>query len=140
MFDVKVRMIDEVIHIHDDFRKKFVVLTPEEWVRQHFAHYLTGHLGYPKGRLKMEYKIKYNGRTKRPDIGILDRDGAPFIMVECKAPSVPLTEAVLLQVATYFSVEGGHFIAMTNGIQHIVAQVKPSEPKLVYMKELPSYT
>ena len=132
-------MMDEVIHIYDDFRKKFVVLTPEEWVRQHFAHFLTETLGYPKGRLKMEYEINYHGRVKRPDIGVIDRDGRPFLLVECKAPSVSLTEAVLLQVATYFSIEGGHYLAMTNGLNHIFAQVKPSDSKLVYMKELPSF-
>ena len=58
VFDAKVRIINEVIHIHDDFRMKYVVLTPEEWVRQHFAHFLVDHLGYPKGRMQLEYELK----------------------------------------------------------------------------------
>jgi hypothetical protein len=140
VYNAKVRIIDEVIHIHDDFRSKFVVLTPEEWVRQHFAHYLTGVLGYPKGRVMLEYQIDYHGRPKRPDIGIIDQKGALLILVECKAPNVPLNEDVFLQLASYHSVTESRFLVLTNGLHHVVAQVQPSDKKIVYIEALPKHS
>ncbi|NQV52947.1 MAG: type I restriction enzyme HsdR N-terminal domain-containing protein [Flavobacteriales bacterium] len=139
VFDAKVRIINEVIHIHDDFRMKYVVLTPEEWVRQHFAHFLSDHLGYPKGRMQLEYELNYHSRKKRPDIGFIDRDGAPQILVECKAPDIALNEDVFLQIATYYSISGSRFLVLTNGLKHVYAEVQPSEPRIVFISELPLY-
>ncbi|MEQ9186837.1 MAG: type I restriction enzyme HsdR N-terminal domain-containing protein [Cryomorphaceae bacterium] len=139
MFDAKVRIIDEVIHIHDDFRMKYVVLTPEEWVRQHFIHFLVDHLGYPKGRIQIEYALNYHGIQKRPDIGFIDENGKPNILVECKAPDVALNEDVFLQIATYFSISGSRYLVMTNGRKHIYAEVRPKAGSIVYIKALPSF-
>lgn len=139
VLDAKVRMIDEVVHIFDPIRKKYVALTPEEWVRQHFVQFLTQEKGYPSERIRLEFKLNYHGLTKRPDIAFYDLDGKEDILVECKAPDVALTEDVFLQIATYFSVCKARLLILTNGIQHIYAAIQPKEPRIVYMKELSHY-
>jgi len=138
MFDAKVRSIGEQIQIFDMFRKKFIVLTPEEWVRQHFAHYLVEQVGYNSSHLHLEYQLSYNQLKKRPDIGVINQNLELELLVECKAPSIVLNEDVFLQLTSYFSVASSKFIALTNGLQHIFASFEPSTGKFVYIKELPS--
>lgn len=138
-FDAKVRIMDDVVHIHDDFRRKFLVLTPEEWVRQHFVHFMVEELGYPAGRMMLEYELNYHGRKKRPDIGFADQSGKPVILVECKAPSVSLNEDVFLQIATYYSISGARWLVLTNGLHHVFAEIQPSSGEIVYKSELPNY-
>ena len=135
----KVRSLGEQIQIFDPFRRKFVMLTPEEWVRQHFAHYLTETLNYPATRLHLEFQIRYQRRIKRPDIAVINDHGEIEILVECKAPNVRLDENVFLQVSTYFSVLKPTCLVMTNGIQHVFAMAKPNSSEFVYIKELPPF-
>ena len=132
-------MIDEVVHIFDSIRKKYVVLTPEEWVRQHFVQAMITKKGYPAERIRLEFAIDYHGLTKRPDVAFYDLDGKEEILIECKAPEVKLTEDVFLQIATYFSICKPRLLVLTNGLEHIYAQVQPNEPKIVYIKDLPDY-
>ena len=138
-YNAKVRSIDEQIQIFDAFRKKYLVLTPEEWVRQHFAHYMVNSLGYPASRLQLEFQIKYNGKVKRPDIAVLSDRGDCEIIVECKAPEIVLNEDVFLQVSTYYSVLRPRFVVMTNGLQHVVVAIQRNDPKFVYIENLPPY-
>ena len=86
--------------IWDGLRRKHVVLTPEEWVRQHVVHYLINHLGYPRGLLALERGLRYNQRQKRTDLLARDPAGQPLLLVECKAPTVPITQAVARQAGT----------------------------------------
>ena len=137
MFDAKVRSIGEQIQIFDVFRMKFMVLTPEEWVRQHFAHYLVNQLGYSINHVHLEYQLKYHKLNKRPDIGVINNQAELEVLIECKAPSVVLNEDVFLQLTSYFSVASSKYIALTNGLQHIFASFEPSTGKFVYIKELP---
>lgn len=137
MFDAKVRSIGEQIQIFDAFRKKFIVLTPEEWVRQHFAHYLVDCIGYSINHVQLEYALSYHSLKKRPDIGVINSNAELELLVECKAPSIELNEDVFLQLTSYFSVASSKYIALTNGLQHIVASFEPSQGKFVYLKELP---
>ncbi len=138
LFDAKVRSIGEQIQIFDAFRKKFVALTPEEWVRQHFAHYLVRQLGYSASHVHLEYQLSYERIKKRPDIGVINTNAELELLVECKAPSVALNEDVFLQLTSYFSVVSSKYIALTNGIQHIFASFEPSAGKFVYIEQLPS--
>lgn len=101
-------------------RKKWVVLTPEEWVRQHFLNLLITHLKYPKGMFKLEHSISYFKNQKRSDISVLDKEGEMFLLVECKAPSVKLGQKVLNQVGTYNKVLDSQYLAITNGMIHYV--------------------
>jgi hypothetical protein len=87
----------------------------------------------------VEYQIQYNGRKKRPDIGVVKADGSLFLLVECKAPDVALNEAVFLQLATYVAASGADFFAMTNGMEHIVAHIDRPSGKSSYLDQMPPY-
>ena len=99
--DLNIRDLSTGQEIFDSFRKKFVALTPEEWVRQNFLNFLVDHMGYPKGLVAVEKQLKLNGLTKRCDILAYSKAGNPVLVVECKAPSVALTNEVFAQVARY---------------------------------------
>jgi hypothetical protein len=118
-------------------RKKWVVLTPEEWVRQHFLNLLIAHLGYPKGLIKLEHSMNYFKNQKRSDISVLDREGNMFLLVECKAPSIKLDQKVLNQVAEYNKVLDSQFLAITNGMTHFIW--KREETGFIQIKEFPFY-
>ena len=96
-----IRKQNNRLFVFDTQRKRYVALTPEEWVRQHFVHYLTDCLGYPAARLAVEHQIALNGMKKRCDAVLFDTDARPLLIVEVKAPTVPITQAVFDQVAVY---------------------------------------
>ena len=93
-FDYKVKKQSGICLIFDIIRKKYVVLTPEEWVRQHVIHYLIGHKGYAPAAIAVERAVDLYGMSRRFDIVAFGKDGAPRLLIECKAPSVPLTRQV----------------------------------------------
>lgn len=105
--------------IFDTLRKKHLVLTPEEWVRQHWVNFLIDHHGYPKGLFSLEKGLKYNRLIKRSDLVVLDRNGDPFLLVECKAPEVPIDERTLSQAMAYNKKIQSPNVILSNGIKHI---------------------
>ena len=111
-------------YIFDIIRKKFVVLTPEEWVRQHTIHFLLKEKHYPQSLMSVEKRIYINHLTKRYDIVIYRSDGSIFLVVECKAPQVAITQEVLM---------------ITNGLQHIFYQVDLLKQAYVFLRELPEF-
>ena len=115
-FKLTIRKEDGKVWIFDIIRKKYIVLTPEEWVRQHFIHYLINHLQYPKALFRIEGSLTYNKLQKRSDIVIHDRNGNPWMLVECKAPNIKLTQKAFNQVAVYNMTIGAQFVAVTNGM------------------------
>lgn len=115
-FAINVRKANGKVWIFDMIRKKYIVLTPEEWVRQHFIHYLINHLNYPKSLFRIEGSLTYNKLQKRSDIVIHDREGKPWMLVECKAPNIKLTQKAFNQVAVYNMTIGARFVAVTNGM------------------------
>jgi predicted type IV restriction endonuclease len=120
-----LRKEDGKVWIFDMIRKKYIVLTPEEWVRQHFVHYLIYHLNYPKSLFRIEGSLTYNKLQKRSDIVIHDRDGKPWMLVECKAPNIKLTQKAFNQVAVYNMTIGARYVAVTNGMMQFC--FKPTE-------------
>lgn len=137
--DAKLRKGVGGLQIYDSFRKKFVMLTPEEWVRQHFAHYLVNANKVPASLVWLEHEIQYGNVTKRPDISIMDTEMNTWCIVECKAPHIEITEEVFFQVTTYHSIIKPKFIAMTNGLEHFFGMFKPEIKNFVFLKELPLY-
>ncbi|MCW5910705.1 MAG: type I restriction enzyme HsdR N-terminal domain-containing protein [Cyclobacteriaceae bacterium] len=117
-FNIALRKEQGKVWIFDIIRKKYVVLTPEEWVRQHFVHYLVNELEYPKSLFKVERSLTYNRLQKRSDIIIYNRTGKPWMLVECKAPEIKLTQKAFNQVAVYNMTVGARYIAVTNGMAH----------------------
>ena len=123
-YDYKLRQSAEQTQIFDFIRRKYVVLTPEEWVRQHFINYLISHLHYPKGLVSVERGVTYNTLAKRTDICIYDTDRRPLLLVECKATDVAITAEVIKQATLYNKTLAARLVVLTNGIDHFCWQVQ----------------
>ena len=117
-FPLKITNREGKRYIFDTLRKKYVALTPEEWVRQHFTHYLLAYKGYPQGLLANEIQINLNGTRKRCDTVLYRRDLSALMIVEYKAPSVEITQAVFDQITRYNMVLRVKYLIVTNGLQH----------------------
>lgn len=115
-FEPRLRKEEGKVWIFDVIRKKYLVLTPEEWVRQHFVHYLINHLNYPKSLFRVERSLTYNTLQKRSDIVVHNRMGKPWLLIECKAPDIKLTQKAFNQVAVYNMTIGAQYVGVTNGI------------------------
>ncbi len=109
--------------VADILRKKLVALTPEEWVRQHFVHYLLLN-GFPKGLLKLEGSLKLHARAKRTDVLVSDRQGKPYLLGECKAPEVRIDKNTLFQALHYNQSLNAPFVVLTNGLAHAVISLE----------------
>lgn len=122
-FDFKFRKDKDKFFIYDVPRKAWLLLTPEEWVRQHWIHYCMVEKAYASSALITEKKIELNGLTKRIDLLITEKT-APKILIECKAPHIKLTAKTFEQTARYNSIIGAEQIILSNGLQHILADFK----------------
>ena len=127
------------IFILDILRKKYLVLTPEEWVRQHFIHYLVNALEYPKALIKVEAGLKFNRLQKRSDIVVFNRDGNPWMLVECKAPEYRLRQLTIEQAAVYNHTLKAQYIVITNGMTHICCEVNQGDGITVQLDGLPKF-
>lgn len=125
--------------IFDPLRKKLVPLTPEEWVRQNLIRYLIDHLHYPAGLMASEYTVSYNGMNKRADLVLFNTAGNPYLIIECKAPDVKITEDTFYQLARYASSLKATMLIMTNGLDHYCAEISKAEGKLKYLDRIPEY-
>lgn len=126
--------------IFDVLRKKFVRLTPEEWVRQHVVHYLLQEKAYPKSLLNAEKQIKLHDRIKRYDAIAFWPDGRVNLVVECKAPSVKITQETFDQIARYNMALDATYLMVTNGLNHYFCQMDYQEKKYHFLTELPVYS
>ncbi len=115
-YDIQVKESEKGTVIFDVIRKKFIVLTPEEWVRQHLVNYLINHKGYPKSLIKVESGLKYNRLQKRSDVLVYDRMGNPFLLVECKSSKVKINKEAIYQGAAYNKIIGAQYLLVTNGL------------------------
>jgi hypothetical protein len=127
------------LSIFDALRKKFLILTPEEWVRQHIIHYLIFHKQYPRSLFSLERGLMYNQMQKRFDILILGRDGKPFLLVECKAPGIMLSQKTAEQIAVYNKTLGAKFLAISNGNHHICLAFDRSVGSYQQLKDFPEF-
>lgn len=125
-FDFKFKKDKDKFFIYDLVRKTYLLLTPEEWVRQHWIHYYLTVQSYSASALITEKKILLNGLTKRIDLLITEK-AQPKILIECKAPQIKLTEKTFEQTARYNSIIGASEIVLTNGLQHIRAYYESGE-------------
>jgi type I site-specific restriction endonuclease len=132
--DLKLKRIDGDVYVWSLLRKKNLLLTPEEWVRQHVVHDLINFKEIAEGRIAEEFTLEYNGRTKRADLVLFDSNGNPEMIVECKAPEVALTEDVLFQIAQYNKTLNVQYLMMTNGLQHIYCKVDGNSGEVEYLE------
>ena len=126
--------------IFDPQRRKFVKLTPEEWVRQNFVHYLIDGLGYPQGRLQNELPIRVGRMEKRCDTVIFNREGAPALIVEYKAPTVRLTQKVFDQIVRYNFALQVEYLMVSNGLQHYCCHLNRQLNRFEFLRELPQWS
>jgi hypothetical protein len=138
-FDHKLKKINDKLCIWDVIRKKYIVLTPEEWVRQHFIHLLINEYLYPKSLIKIESGLNYNERQKRTDVQIFDRDGEIFMIIECKASYIPLNQAVFYQAATYNQVLKAKYLTITNGMIFQCCRTNWELMTIDFMDDLPKF-
>ena len=126
-------------YIFDIIRKKYVLLTPEEWVRQNFIRYLLEEKGYIQSLVRVEMFFKLNRLSKRADIALFDRNGKPKVLVECKSPKIAISQVVFEQVARYnlsFKVD---FLVVTNGMQHFCCKMDYEKKSYTFLKEIPGF-
>lgn len=128
------------VAIFDEIRKKFVILTPEEWVRQHVVHDLIYDKAYPKSWINVEKLIKLNGLTKRYDVVVFNPDGSIFLLVECKAPEIKISQQTFDQIARYNLELKANYLMVTNGLEHYFCQMDYESEKYHFLKDLPHPT
>ena len=120
-------------------RKKTLVLTPEEWVRQHVIHYLVNDLKVPLGLIASEVSLSINKLSRRCDLIVFSKESKPLLLIECKAVDVPLTENVFHQIAQYNFKLNVDYLMMTNGVHHVYCKIDRVNNKLIYLEKLPVY-
>uniref|UniRef100_UPI00404953B4 type I restriction enzyme HsdR N-terminal domain-containing protein n=1 Tax=Flavobacterium sp. TaxID=239 RepID=UPI00404953B4 len=138
-FTFRFKQQENTILIFDEIRRKFVVLTPEEWVRQHVVHHLIYEKKYPKSHINVEKKISLNGLTKRYDVVVFNADGSYQILVECKAPQVTISQTTFDQIARYNMVIEATFLMVTNGLNHYFCQIDYHQKNYHFISDLPTF-
>lgn len=138
-YSFRIKSKENKLYIFDKVRKKDLVLTEEEWVRQHFLTYLNEDKKYPLSRMGIEKKCVVNNLTKRTDIVVFDNAGSPHIIVECKAPQVQITQEVFDQIARYNMTLNAKYLIVTNGLQHFYCQMDHKAKEYRFLKEIPDY-
>lgn len=140
-FDFQTRNNErDKLEIFDSIRRKHVVLTPEEWVRQNFARYLIDFKKFPASLMAIEKGLKVNNLTKRTDIVQYNKAGNPIVIVECKAPHIKINEDTFAQAAMYNLKMQVDYLIMTNGLTHYCCKVNYKTHQLEYLKDVPHYT
>ena len=129
----------EIIYVHCQVRKKNLVLTPEEWVRQHVIHFLLSHSEVPIGLINTEVGMKINKLKRRSDVIVFGSDTSVLLLVECKAPEVPINEKVLHQAAQYNSHVKARYIWLTNGLDHHLYHINHQTGEIARLEEMPKY-
>lgn len=125
--------------VFDIIRKKYIQLTPEEWVRQHLVHFLIYDLKYPKSLIKVESGLTYNRLKKRSDILVYNREAKPFLVVECKSFDVPVNQSTLDQVSVYNSQLGARYAAISNGLKHYCCEFDLEKGTRMFLDSFPEY-
>ncbi len=125
--------------IFDPLRKQYLVLTPEEWVRQHFVQFLVKEKGFPAGLFSLERKVKHHQRQGRYDLLCMNNLGQPVLLVECKAPTVAIGPETFNQVVRYNRSIGAPYIALTNGLEHFMMKVEFQERRVSFLENFPDY-
>lgn len=138
-FDKKVIQKDGKPFIFDIIRRQYVALTPEEWVRQHFVHFLIGTKGYPQSLMANEVQLKFNGMSRRCDTVVYDRTLRPRVIVEYKAPTVNITQQVFDQICRYNMVLQVDYLIVSNGLTHYCCKVDNTTHTYTFLKDIPSY-
>lgn len=138
-FNFKIKNSENKMLIFDNLRKKYLVLTPEEWVRQHFVHYLISEKKYPISLIAIEKQLTLNTRKKRTDILVFNQIGTPELIVECKAPSVKISQDTFDQIARYNLKLNANYLIVTNGLTHFYCKMDFKNKTYIFLRDIPAY-
>ena len=139
-YPIKIKQVNGQTAIYDYLRQRYIHLTPEEWVRQHFTHFLVEHKHYPAGRLANEISIVVGGSTRRCDTVFYHKEGGrPQVIIEYKAPNIPITQAVFQQIYAYNSVLRADYLIVSNGISHYCCQIDYKMMSVNFLHNIPDY-
>jgi hypothetical protein len=139
-YEVKIRESGTTgKEIFDTFRKKYVRLTPEEWVRQHFLHFLCNEMHYPASLMSVEKNLMINGMPRRFDAVVYKKDGTPTLLIEFKAPEVKLSQAVFDQVAAYNLAVCADYLIISNGLSHYCCKMDYEKHRYHFLRSIPDY-
>lgn len=139
-FNINVKKTDGILSVFDRLRRKFVTLTPEEWVRQHFINYLITEKGYPQALIANEIQINLNNQKRRCDSIVYDKTISPLVIVEYKSPDVEITQAVFDQIVRYNIVLKVKYLIVSNGLSHYCCRMDYSTQTFEYLADIPTYT
>jgi len=139
-YPFKIRDDNGRFTLFDEIRKKHIIITPEEWVRQHFVQYLINQKKYPKTLIKLEGGLQLHGMAKRSDIVVFNTGGNKILMVECKAPGVTIDQKVFDQIARYNMTHKVALLAVTNGMQHYYCTIDFENRTYKFIEDLPAYS
>ena len=139
-YPLQIKSRENKLLVFDPIRKKYVPLTPEEWVRQNCLQYLITDKEYPAGRTLVERQLMVEGLEKRLDIAVCHPDGSILLLVECKAPAIAIDQGVFDQIARYNWKARADFLMVTNGLDHYYCQMDYTRKKYSFLKDLPDYS
>lgn len=139
VYPLKIKNIKQNKYIFDIIRKKFIVLTPEEWVRQNFVHYLIHEKQYPAGLLSVEMFLKVNKLSKRADLVVFSNNAKPIMIIECKAPEVKINQKAFDQIWSYNIALNVKYLIVTNGMQSFCCKATNDMKSYFFLKNIPNY-
>ena len=138
-YEIKIGEKDGKRTIFDFLRRKYVALTPEEWVRQHFVHYLTEHKGYPKGLLGNEIELRTGDKRLRCDTILYNKVAKPQMIIEYKAPTIKLQQKTFDQISAYNMLLHVDYLIVSNGLEHFCCKMDYEQQRYVFLKDIPDY-
>jgi type I site-specific restriction endonuclease len=138
-YKFRIKKTNEKFQIFDSQRKRYISLTPEEWVRQHFIHFMIEVKGYPSALLAVEKQLNLNGMKKRCDAVLYDREANPVMIIEFKAPNVAINQETFDQVAVYNSKLRVSLFIVSNGLEHYCCKINPENTRYEFFPEIPDF-
>jgi hypothetical protein len=139
-YDFRFKNSENKIYIFDVVRKKFVILQPEEWVRQHVVHFLITEKKYPLSLINVEKQVKLNSLVKRYDIIVFKSDGSIQLLVECKAPEINILQSSFDQIAQYNMQLKSDYLMLTNGLHHFFCKMDFEKEKYSFLRDIPDFS
>lgn len=137
---LKIKDDNGIIKIYDSLRSKYLVLTPEEWVRQNFVSFLISEKYFPASLMSNEIALKFNNMTRRCDTVVFNKKGEPFVIIEYKAPNIKISQQVFDQIVRYNMVLKADYLIVSNGLQHYCCKIDYSNNSYQFLKDLPDYS
>ncbi|UKK51868.1 type I restriction enzyme HsdR N-terminal domain-containing protein [Prevotella sp. E13-17] len=139
-FDIKLRKNSQRYEIFDFLRRKYVALTPEEWVRQHFTHFLVEQKSYPRGLLANEVELRVGEKKLRCDTLLYNKEMQPIMIIEYKAPEIEITQRVFDQITVYNRLLHVDYLVVSNGLQHFCCHMDYEKGEYSFLQNIPHYT